>query len=326
MIDIDKRYGSVAANRGVNLSVEAATVHGLVGENGAGKSTLMAILYGLQAPDAGRIEIDGTPVRIRHAADAIALGLGLVHQHFMLVETLSAIDNVMLGAEPHPLLRRADAMVRPRLRGLMAATGLEVDLDRVVADLSVGDRQRLEILKVLYRGARILILDEPTAVLTPQETDSLFEVLGRLREQGTTVVLITHKLAEVMRLCDRVTVMRGGRVVHECAIADASVPGLALAMVGRQVQLGRPARPSTGTGPVRLDASRLTVRDTLNVLRLDAVGLTLRAGEIVGVAGVAGNGQSELLEVLSGLRTPDAGTLQVGGRAYTPRRWIDPRG
>jgi ABC-type uncharacterized transport system ATPase subunit len=326
MIDINKRFGSVQANADVNLRVFKGSVHGLVGENGAGKSTLMSVLYGFYAADSGRIEVDGAPVRIRNAFEAIALGLGMVHQHFMLVETLSAIDNVMLGAEPHVLLTRADAVVRQRLGELMASTGLRVELDAIVGELSVGDRQRLEILKALYRGAKILILDEPTAVLTPQETEALFKVLARLREQGTTIILITHKLKEVMRLCDRVTVMRGGRVVHECAIADASVQGLAEAMVGRQVNMGRQGDALAAPGAVALRAEGLTVRDAMGVVRLRGVDLLLRAGEIVGVAGVAGNGQSELLEVLSGLRAPQQGKLAVAGESFEPGHWLDPRG
>ena len=231
MSGIHKRFGTVQANADVNLTVARATVHGIVGENGAGKSTLMSILYGFYTADSGSIEVFGEPAHIRNASDAIDLGIGMVHQHFMLVDTLSALDNVMLGAEPNALLHKAEATVRPRLAGLMKSTGLQVDLDSLVADLPVGDRQRLEILKALYRGAKILILDEPTAVLTPQETEQLFGVLSLLREQGTTILLITHKLKEVMRLCDRVTVMRGARVVHEAAIAQTSVEQLAEAMV-----------------------------------------------------------------------------------------------
>ena len=325
MHGINKRFGAVQANADVNLSVRRATVHGLVGENGAGKSTLMSVLYGFYATDSGSIELDGRPVRIRNAFEAIALGLGMVHQHFMLVDTLSAIDNVMLGAEPHLLLRRADAVVRQGLQALMNSTGLRVELDALVGELSVGDRQRLEILKALYRGAKILILDEPTAVLTPQETEALFKVLARLREQGTTIILITHKLKEVMRLCDRVTVMRAGRVVHECAIADASVQSLAEAMVGRPVNMGRPAGEARAPGAVALQAQGLTVVDTMKVMRLRGLDLTLRAGEIVGIAGVAGNGQSELLEVLSGLRAPQQGTLTLGTRRFEPACWLDPR-
>ena len=325
MIGIDKRFGSVQANAAVNFSVLRGTVHGLVGENGAGKSTLMSVLYGLVDADSGSIEVGGTPVRIRNAFEAIALGLGMVHQHFMLVETLSAIDNVMLGAEPHLLLKRSDAIVRRGLNELMASTGLRVALDAVVGELSVGDRQRLEILKALYRGAKILILDEPTAVLTPQETEALFKVLARLREQGTTIILITHKLKEVMRLCDRVTVMRAGRVVHETAIAEASVQGLAEAMVGRPVNMGRQGDAKAAPGAIALQAEGLTVRDATQVVRLRGVDLTLRAGEIVGIAGVAGNGQSELLEVLSGLRAPQAGRMTLGAASFGAARWLDPR-
>ena len=325
MLDIGKRFGNVQANADVTLAVRAGTVHGLVGENGAGKSTLMSVLYGFYAADSGSVEIHGAPVRIRNAHEAIALGLGMVHQHFMLVETLSAIDNVMLGAEPHWLLKRADAIVRDGLEALMASTGLRVALDALVGDLSVGDRQRLEILKALYRGAKILILDEPTAVLTPQETEALFKVLARLREQGTTIILITHKLKEVMRLCDRVTVMRAGRVVHETAIADASIESLAEAMVGRKVNMGRQGDAKAAPGAVALEAVGLTVRDALQVVRLRGVSVRLRAGEIVGVAGVAGNGQSELLELLSGLRTPLEGRLTIGAETFGPAHWLDPR-
>ena len=203
MIGIHKRFGAVAANADVHLAVRSGTVHGIVGENGAGKSTLMSVLYGFYTADSGAIQVDGRPVTIRNSHDAIALGIGMVHQHFMLVDTLTALENVMLGAEPHVLLHKAEALVRSKLASLMESTGLHVELDALVADLAVGDRQRLEILKTLYRGARILILDEPTAVLTPQETEQLFGVLAVLREQGTTIVLITHKLKEVMRLCDR---------------------------------------------------------------------------------------------------------------------------
>ena len=250
----------------------------------------------------------------------------MVHQHFMLVDTLSALDNVMLGAEPDWQLQRARALVRQRLDGLMHDTGLAVNLDALVQDLPVGQRQRLEILKALYRGARILILDEPTAVLTPQETEHLFGTLRRLRERGTTVLLITHKLKEIMALCDAVTVMRGGQVVLDCAIADTSLDGLAEAMVGRRVNLGREADAAVATpGAVLLQAQGLSVTDALGVQRLTDVALTLRAGEIVGIAGVSGNGQSELLDVLSGLLTPTQGTLQVGSRTFTPKAWIDTR-
>jgi simple sugar transport system ATP-binding protein len=257
---IHKRFGAVQANRDVDLSVEAGTVHGIVGENGAGKSTLMSILYGFYQADSGEIEVEGKPVRIDGAHEAIALGIGMVHQHFMLVENLSALDNVMLGAEPSWHLDRARAQVRAKLDVLIHDSGLKVDLDALVQDLPVGERQRLEILKTLYRGARILILDEPTAVLTPQETEALFETLRGLRARGTTILLITHKLKEIMALCDAVTVMRGGEVVLDCTIADTSLDGLAQAMVGRLVRLGRAAEDA-GAKPVERGAGLACRRD-----------------------------------------------------------------
>jgi simple sugar transport system ATP-binding protein len=321
---IDKRFGAVHANRDVNLTVAAGTVHGIVGENGAGKSTLMSILYGFYQADSGDIAIEGQPVRITGSSVAIALGIGMVHQHFMLVDTLSALDNVMLGAEPGWRLLAARAQVRARLEGLMRDTGLQVQLDALVTELPVGERQRLEILKALYRGARILILDEPTAVLTPQESDTLFDTLRGLRARGTTILLITHKLKEIMALCDAVTVMRQGQVVLDCAIKDTSIDGLAEAMVGRRVNLGRDGKRAQ-PGAVLLQASGLSWTDALGVARLSDVGLALRAGEIVGVAGVSGNGQTELLDVLSGLMAPSLGRLQVGDATYTPARWMSTR-
>ena len=321
---ICKRFGAVQANDDVDLTVAAGAVHGIVGENGAGKSTLMSVLYGFHAADSGRIEVFGKPVQIRNPQQAIGLGIGMVHQHFMLVERLSALENVLLGAESHALLHRSEGAMREKLDALMRATGLKVPLDAQVAELPVGDRQRLEILKALVRGAKILILDEPTAVLTPQETQALFQVLARLAAQGTTLLLITHKLKEVMQLCRQVTVMRAGRVVHETAVADTSVAALAAAMIGRKVAIGREARRHAVGGEVRLDAAGLRCRDALGVTRLHDVGLQLRAAEIVGLAGVSGNGQSELLEVLSGMRRPDAGTLRVGDARFDAAHWLAP--
>ncbi|MDD2924975.1 ABC transporter ATP-binding protein [Rhodoferax sp.] len=324
MTGIHKHFGAVAANADVCLNVTAGTVHGIVGENGAGKSTLMSILYGFYQADSGLIEVSGKPADIRNADDAIALGIGMVHQHFMLVDTLSALDNVMLGAEPHWLLKRADTQVRSKLMALMESTGLHISLDTLVADLPVGDRQRLEILKTLYRGARILILDEPTAVLTPQETTQLFAVLRRLRDQGTTLILITHKLKEVMALCDRVTVMREGRVVEDIPIKAASVEGLALAMVGRRVNMGRSLDDVAVTGEVVLQATHLSVTDSMGVHRLKDISLTLCAGEIVGVAGVSGNGQSELMDVLCGLLVPNQGQMRLLDTSFESAHWLDP--
>ena len=325
MAGIRKHFGAVRANDGVDLTVPAGTVHALVGENGAGKSTLMSQLYGLYSPDAGTIEVFGKAAAMSATHDAIALGLGMVHQHFMLVDTLTALDNIMLGAEPHVLLRRAEAMVRPKLAELMAATGLNVGLDARVEDLPVGQRQRLEILKVLFRGAKVLILDEPTAVLTPQETQHLFTVLRTLRERGTTIILITHKLDEVMKLADRVTVMRAGKVVFETQVAATSAAELAEAMVGRKVNIGRPPDTDVKPGDVVLEACGLEIVDAIGVTRLHGIDLALRAGQIVGVAGVSGNGQSELLEAISGLRVPRNGVLTLAGETFAPTRWLTPR-
>lgn len=326
MRGISKRFGTVQANRQVNFSVQAGHIHGLVGENGAGKSTLMSILYGFYAADAGDILLHGQTVHIRTAQDAIAHGVGMVHQHFMLVDTMTALENVMLGAEGHWQLGRAAQTAEDKLRALMQRTGLHVPLDRIIQDLSVGDCQRLEILKALYRGARILILDEPTAVLTPQETLQLFEVLDKLREQGTTIIIITHKLKEVMHICDEVTVMRAGQVVQHARIADTHIEALAQAMIGRAVSTGRSDRAGpSATGAVLLRARHLSLRDAWGVTRLNQVSLDLRAGEIVGVAGVAGNGQSELLDVLSGMAAPDQGDMTLGEAAFTEKNlWLDP--
>lgn len=324
LCDISKRFGAVQANRGVSLSVAPGTVHGLVGENGAGKSTLMAILYGYYQADSGHIEVKGQQVAIANSQQAIALGIGMVHQHFMLVDTLSCLDNVMLGAEPGFFLKPAARQVRAKLEALMRDTGLHVHLDALVGELPVGELQRLEILKALYRGAKILILDEPTAVLTPQETLQLFETLRRLKALGTTIILITHKLKEVMSLCDTVTVMRAGQVVQTSAIADTSPEDLAQAMVGRKVNLGRKATAQAAGEQLRLLASGLSLRDANGVATLAEVSLRLNAGEIVGVAGVSGNGQSELLEVLSGMLAPSRGSLQIGAERFVAEAWLDP--
>ncbi len=325
MAGIEKHFGSVVANRDVNLSVAAGTIHGLVGENGAGKSTLMSILYGFYTADAGSIEVEGHSARIRNSDEAIKLGIGMVHQHFMLVDTLSALDNVLLGVEPYFNLRKSQTSTRAKLHTLMQETGLQVPLDTLVEDLCMGDRQRLEILKALHRGARILILDEPTAVLTAQETDALFVVLRRLREQGKTIILITHKLREVLALCDQVTVMRAGQVVHECPTLGATVGTLAEAMVGRKLRAPE-QRSALKTGaPVLLAARDLHCTDLHGVARLRGVSLQVHSGEIVGVAGVAGNGQTELLEILSGMRRPATGQLEVGGLQYTAGQWLNPQ-
>jgi general nucleoside transport system ATP-binding protein len=325
---ICKRFGAVLANDEVDLTIASGTIHGIVGENGAGKSTLMSILYGFYTADSGEIEVEGKPTKIKNSHEAIALGIGMVHQHFMLVDNLSALDNIVLGVETSFNLPKAQADARSKLQTLMQDTGLVVDLDTLVEDLSVGDRQRLEILKALHRGARILILDEPTAVLTAQETEQLFAVLRRLRERGKTIIIITHKLKEVLALCDQVTVMRAGRVVHECPTHNATVTQLAEAMVGRKLK-APPARAGhDGNAPVRLQVQDLAFRDAHGVQRLQGIGFSLRSGEIVGIAGVAGNGQTELLEILSGMKRPSAGQMTVLSTSYAVAKdgsgWLDP--
>jgi len=313
LVGIDKRFGAVHANRDISFRVEKGTIHGIVGENGAGKSTLMSILYGFYQADAGEIRIDGRPVSIPDSKAALALGIGMVHQHFMLVETFTVLENVVLGAEGGALIGPALARARAELARLSDAYGLRVDPDAVVATLSVGELQRVEILKALYRGAEILILDEPTGVLTPPEADDLFEILAVLKAQGKTILLITHKLREIMAVTDAVSVMRQGAMVATRPTAETTVGELAGLMVGRSVLLRVEKGPANPGRPV-LEVSGLTVVDGRGVLRVKDVSFSVRAGEIVGIAGVAGNGQSELLEAIAGIRRPTLGKILIDGR------------
>jgi len=320
---ISKSFGTIQANKDVSLSVRAGSVHGIIGENGAGKSTLMSILYGFYEADSGAILIKGDPVKIHGPHDAIDAGIGMVHQHFMLVDSFTVLENVVLGAEQGGLLATSLDQAREELARLEADYDLRVDPDALVGDLPVGERQRVEILKALYRGARILILDEPTGVLTPQETDQLFLILQALKEQGVTVLLITHKLREIMAVTDRVSVMRAGEMVAHRDTKDTDENELAELMVGRKVRLEMDKGPFSPGDPL-LVAEHLTLHDSEGVARLDDVSLTVHAGEIVGIAGVSGNGQSELLEVLSAIRAPDKGRVSVGGREITPDSPADP--
>ena len=314
MRGIGKRFGAVQANDGVDLLVRRGEIHGIVGENGAGKSTLMAILRGFYQPDQGEVLVDGHQVAMPDSRAAIRLGIDMVHQHFMLVDPFTVLENVMLGAEGGPLLRRGAARARAALLELAELYGLRIDPDARIEHLPVGAQQRVEILKALYRGAQTLILDEPTGVLTPQEVDDLFRVLRALRDQGRTVLVITHKLHEVMAITDRVSVMRGGRMIAHRVTAATSPAELGELMIGRH--LPPPMRPAAETpGPVRLSARDLRVRDDAGVLRVKGISLTVRGGEVVGIAGVAGNGQSELLEALAGMRLPEAGEIRVDGRS-----------
>ncbi|WP_029031570.1 ABC transporter ATP-binding protein [Salinarimonas rosea] len=313
LVGVNKSFGPVHANKDVNLRVEAGTIHGIVGENGAGKSTLMSILYGFYEADTGEVRVKGQRLRIRSSADAIAAGIGMVHQHFMLVDTLTVVENVMLGAEGGQLLAGGEAKVRKELARFDADYGLTIDPDALVGDLSVGLQQRVEIIKALYRGAEILILDEPTAVLTPHEAQGLFELLRTLKSRGVTIVLITHKLHEIMAATDSVSVMRRGEMVATVRTAETSPAQLADLMVGRHVLL-HVEKGAHHPGEPMLSVRNLSVADTLGVMRVIDVSFDVRAGEIVGIAGVAGNGQSELLEAIAGMRPIAAGTIAVRGR------------
>ena len=309
---ITKRYPGVLANDAVDLAVRPAEIHAIVGENGAGKTTLMSLLYGLFPPDEGEIFIRGEPVRFSSALDAIAAGLGMVHQSFKLFPTLSVADNVVFRQEPtrHGLIDRAAGAAA--VRDLADRYGLAVDPEAAVEDLPVGVLQRVEILKALYRDAQVLILDEPTAVLTPQERDQLFEVIRRLRDSGRTILFITHKLGEVMSISDRVTVLRNGRAVAHLVTAETDPAEITLHMTGRAVDLDRRA-PGHDPDQVVLEVSNLTVLGGHGRPVVENASFRVRSGEIVGIAGVAGNGQSELIEALCGLRDTDAGSVTLSG-------------
>jgi ABC-type uncharacterized transport system ATPase subunit len=309
---ISKAFGPVQANKNINIRVQKGTIHGIIGENGAGKSTMMSILYGFYQADSGEILIDGKPTHIAEPLHAIGAGIGMVFQHFKLVENFTVLENVILGAEGHALLTPSLARARQLLTKLARDYELQVDPDAVVEDLSVGHQQRVEILKALYREANILILDEPTGVLTPAEADHLFRILRGLKDQGKTIILITHKLREIMDITDEVSVMRRGEMVATRKTSETSPTELAELMVGRKVLLQvdkTPAQP----GETVLSARGLRVVDKHGVERLRGIDLDIRAGEILGIAGVSGNGQSELLEVLAGMM-PGEGTLTLRGR------------
>ena len=311
MRGITKRFPGVVANDGIDLSIRPGEIHALLGENGAGKSTLMNILYGLLTPDEGQILLDGKPVEISGPSDAIARGIGMVHQHFMLVPVFTVAENIVLGNETmaNPVFLDVHKS-EGRIRDLATQLGFEIDPDARAGDLSVGIQQRIEILKALYRGAKVLILDEPTAVLTPQETVEIFAVLRRLADEGTSIVFISHKLYEVLEIADRITVIRRGKVVGSADPKTATEEHLAEMMVGREVSLvvdKGPAHP----GEVVLRVEDLTVADDRGSTVVDHCSFEVRAGEIFGIAGVAGNGQAELVEALNGLRRASGGTVRL---------------
>ena len=311
---VNKSFGPVHANRDIDLAIPQGSIHGIIGENGAGKSTLMNILYGFYQADSGTISVDGKALDIRSPEDAIAAGIGMVHQHFMLVEPFTALENLLLGAEGGFTLDAGIEKARQDIIALERDYGLEVDLDAKVQDLPVGVQQRVEILKALFRGARILILDEPTGVLTPQEADDLFRILENLKAQGRTVVLITHKLREIMAATDNVSIMRQGRMVAHRKTAETSTEELAELMVGRKVLL-RVDKDVARPGKTILSVRDLSVRDQAGVQRVKGVSFDVRAGEIVGIAGVAGNGQSFLLEALTGIRGFESGSVGIAGQS-----------
>jgi simple sugar transport system ATP-binding protein len=314
--NVTKRFPGVIANNDVSLKLYRGEVLALLGENGAGKTTLMNILYGLYHQDSGEMLIRGEPVRISNSSDSIRRGIGMVHQHFMLVPVFTVAENIMLGAETVKGLSLDIVSVRRRVRELAEQYNLDVDPDAYVKDLSVGQQQRVEIVKALYRKADILILDEPTAVLTPQEADDLFRVIRALQAQGTSLIFISHKLKEVLAISDRIMVLRRGQVVGETTPASATERSLAEMMVGRSVLL-EVDKQRAQPGEVVLDVRGLRADDDRGQQVLNDVSLQVRAGEIVGIAGVQGNGQTELVEVLTGLRPSRAGQVLIAGADYT---------
>ena len=313
---ITKRFPGVVANDHVDFDLVQGEVHALLGENGAGKSTLMSILYGLYHPDEGEIRLNGTPLRIDSPHVAIDNGIGMVHQHFMLIPVMSVAENIVLGVEPHrgPFLDLDAA--EERVRDLSKQFGLAVRPEARIDSISVGMQQRVEILKALYRGAEILILDEPTAVLTPQEAEELFAIVRSLQAEGKSIIFISHKLNEVLQIADRITTLRFGKQVGTVPRAGATQESLARMMVGREVVL-RVEKPPAQPGEVLLSAENLVVVDDRGLEACRGVSLEVRAGEIVGIAGVDGNGQSELIDALTGLRQPASGRIVVGGKDVT---------
>ncbi len=325
MRGIRKEFPGVVANDEVSFEVRRGEVHALLGENGAGKSTLMNILYGLYKPDGGEIRVNGKPVSFSSAREAIQAGIGMVHQHFMLIPVMTVAENIVLGIEPSKGFLLDESGAEQRVRELSQQYGLAVDPGALVSDITVGQEQRVEILKALYRGADLLILDEPTAVLTPQEATELFQIIRSLQADGKSIIFITHKLNEVLEIADRITVLRRGKTIETAPRAGATEASLARAMVGREVLL-RVEKGASDVGDVLLDVKDLHVLDDRGIEKVRGVSFTVHAGEIVGIAGVDGNGQSELIDALAGLQKVQQGTITVDGRDIseaTPRQALD---
>jgi len=310
---ITKQFPGVLANDHIDFDLRRGEVHALLGENGAGKSTLMSILYGLYTADSGEIRMNGKPVTISSPKHAIELGIGMVHQHFMLIPVMTVTENIVLAQEPTyaGVLLDYDAAAK-RVRDLSDSFGLAVDPNARIQAITVGQQQRVEILKALYRGAEILILDEPTAVLTPQEAQELFEIINELKSQGKSIVFISHKLNEVLEIADRISVLRRGKLIETIPREGATEAGLARSMVGREVLLRVEKRPSQPGEPL-LQVEDVVVRDDRGLEAVRGVSFEVRAGEIVGIAGVDGNGQTELIDSLTGLRHPVSGSIRIGG-------------
>jgi ABC-type uncharacterized transport system ATPase subunit len=323
---ITKRFPGVVANDHIDFELRRREVHALLGENGAGKTTLMNVLYGLYGPDEGEILLGGRPVSFHSPKDAIEHGIGMVHQHFMLIPVMTVAENIVLANEPTKSRVLLDyEQAEQRVRDLARSFGFAVDPDARVQDISVGQEQRVEILKALYRRADVLILDEPTAVLTPQEAKELFEIIRTLQREGTSIIFISHKLHEVLEIADRITVLRRGRKVDTVAREGATEEDLARMMVGREVLL-RVGKEQASPGDVLLDVEGLRVLDDRGLEQVRGVSLQVRAGEIVGIAGVDGNGQTELIEAITGLRGAAAGAVRVAGHDATGasvRRMLD---
>jgi general nucleoside transport system ATP-binding protein len=313
---VTKRFGALVANDKIDLELRRGEIHALLGENGAGKSTLMNVLYGLHKPDEGRMLLDGEEVHIDSPSQAIGMGIGMVHQHFMLIPVMTVAENIVLASEPTKGAFLDVRGAEHRVRELSERYGLNVNPSARVEDITVGQQQRVEILRVLHRGAKVLILDEPTAVLTAQETADLAKVLRALKADGTSIIFISHKLREVLEVADRVTVLRRGKKIATVETQGATEASLAKLMVGRDVLFRLDKEPAKPVEPV-IEVQDLMVEDDRGLLAVNGLGLTVRGGEIVGLAGVDGNGQSELIEALTGLRKPLSGTIRLGGQDMT---------
>ncbi len=324
LINVDKHFGAVHANDKVNLSVQSGTIHGIVGENGAGKSTLMSILYGFYQADSGQIKVFDKDFRATSSRQSIEAGIGMVHQHFMLVDNFTVLENVILGSEGGAFITKSLANARIELTRLAKEYGLEVELDIAVEELSVGMQQRVEILKGLYKGAKVLILDEPTGVLTPQESDELFRIFVALKNQGVTIILITHKLREIMNITDHVSVMRAGKMVAHRETSKTNPEELAELMIGRKVLLNI-KKSKAKSGKALLTAKNLKIHNEQGLKRVSGVSFEARSGEILGIAGVTGNGQGSLLKALTGILPLSQGSIEIMGETISPKHPLNPK-